>query len=85
MIHRHVAAAPAGARMVSVEALILRAKPCPSCGYGEKYDAVNCRECGADMAGVESAQEPQGIVSYWHKNPLRRLAWRLGRVLGKRR
>jgi hypothetical protein len=23
-------------------------------------------------------RENLGVVSYWHKNPLRRLAWRLG-------
>lgn len=25
--------------------------------------------------------EDLGVVSYWHKSPLRRLAWRIGRQL----
>lgn len=27
---------------------------------------------------ASGAREELGVVSYWHRNPLKRLAWRLG-------
>jgi MYXO-CTERM domain-containing protein len=70
---------PTGAREVRVEAVILRAKPCPVCNHpdGNPHDAIECMHCGADVSGIESAREDQGTVSYWHKDPLRRAAWRI--------
>lgn len=32
---------------------------------------------------ADGSREPLGVVSYWHRNPLRRLAFRLRRILGK--
>lgn len=30
---------------------------------------------------ADGTQEHLGVVGYWHKNPLKRLAWRLSRFL----
>lgn len=47
---------PAGAKSISVEAVIIRAN--------------------GDV-------EPLGTVAYWHRNPLKRLAFRIKNRLGK--
>lgn len=35
----------------------------------------------ATVTRADGTVEHLGVVSYWHANPIRRLAWRLGRWL----
>lgn len=83
--HSKVAVVPAGAKMVSIEATIRRAKVCPDCGVsdGNPFDAEACAGCGAHLGDVQSAEEPQGVIAYWHRNPLWRAGYRFGRLLGR--
>lgn len=30
---------------------------------------------------ADGTVEPLGVISYWHKNPLKRLAWRVKRAI----
>jgi hypothetical protein len=39
---------------------------------------------GAVVTRADGTVEDLGVVSYWHRNPLRRLAWRLGRLIRRR-
>lgn len=48
----------------TVEMTVLRC----TCGDPASHPAQPCPQARA---------EPRGIVSFWHRNPLRRLAWRL--------
>lgn len=34
----------------------------------------------ATVTRADGTVEHLGVVSYWHRNPLRRWAWRIGRV-----
>ena len=48
---------------------------------------VRCT-CGnpASHAGAVCPQgktQDMGVISYWHRNPLRRLAWRVKRIMKK--
>lgn len=36
----------------------------------------------ATIIRADGTVEPLGVVSYWHKNPLKRLTWRIRRWLG---
>lgn len=65
----------AGARMASCALVVTR------CGCSAQQKA------GADWHGYFNQPCPRpsqvqdlGTVAYWHKNPLRRLVWRLSRL-----
>ena len=72
---------PAGAREVKIYQVVGRA--CRKCGGPSKVDPdtglhqlVNGKPVCADCGAMTSAQD-KGLTVYWHRNPLRRLAWRL--------
>lgn len=73
-------AAPAATESVTWRAKIVRNPSCPgwpSCMHPSRGEAVHTVEDHAAMGFVEDL----GVVSYWHRNPLRRLLHKItGRV-----
>jgi len=39
----------------------------------------------ARIIRADGTVEELGVISYWHRNPFKRLAWRLRRILGLHR
>lgn len=39
----------------------------------------------AKVIRVDGSVEDRGAIAYWHRNPFKRLAWRLGQYLRGRR
>ena len=40
-------------------------------------------EIAAVVTRADGRVEDLGIISFWHRNPLRRMAWRIGKGLRK--
>ena len=57
------------AREAVIEARVIR------CGCGEPAAHIG------SICPRPRRIEDRGAVAYWHKNPLRRLAWRLARMM----
>ena len=43
-----------------------------------------CVSVEATIIRADGRVENLGVISYWHVNPLKRLAWRIGRLFGKK-
>lgn len=46
---------------------------------------VNMTSVEGKIIRANGAVEDLGVIAYWHRNPLRRLAWRLKQFLRGRR
>jgi hypothetical protein len=69
---------PAGARQLVISAVVHPA--CAACGTANPHGAPECPGCQQPAA----APRDLGRVAFWHKNPLRRLAWRLGQLIPRK-
>jgi hypothetical protein len=54
----------------SVEAVVIRC----GCGDPARHRDTPCQQ--------PRAIEDRGVIAYYHRNPLKRLAWRLRRLVG---
>lgn len=43
------------------------------------WSGVKEAKIHAVVTRADGTKEDRGVVAYWHRNPLRRWAWRLGR------
>jgi hypothetical protein len=69
---------PAGAKQLVIRAIVHPA--CATCGQSNPQGLSTCPGCGRQAA----APRDLGRIAYWHKNPLRRLAWRLGHLIPRK-
>lgn len=73
-----VSAAAARRVAASLEAVVF--PRCVACCEPNPGGAPECIRCGTPTP----APRRLGTIAYHHPNPLRRLAWRLGRLLRRR-
>lgn len=76
-----IVSAIGGTKIMSVHAV--RYPACKNCGRPNSTHVADCIQCGLPTpkpSMFDALGKPLGTIAFWHINPFKRLAWKLGRI-----